>query len=340
MTHPVTDIQGTTIICPLGLVASCLIYVDAQLVAHSDDSLFNNDVIRYWTSSQSKPNPLQDFEAVQLDHGSVEWTALQRCMAGNDVGKGGRDAVGSKPYTQLEVTAVWRIENQTLWAKYAAEKMQTSVTMKSLPTSVKIKTANPRLNKTLVNASRAIRKKGGCDPALNEYYLFHGLGSPDHTILNIASAGHNEHFSGANAGTMFGDGVYLAEDMGKSDQYCRPLQRATVNAITSAVPKISKKNPMMPTTSVATEHQALKNALFANSIPKEKDQDNVDVDVSDISEWRFTFVSRTVIGAFVQQGAAGPGSPLAQQLNSALRTFSAGTRELALIPEQMPYVDQ
>jgi hypothetical protein len=37
-------------------------------------------------------------------------------------------------------------------------------------------------------------------------------------------SGMNEHFSGVNAGTMFGDGIYLAEDMGKSDQYCRPLK--------------------------------------------------------------------------------------------------------------------
>jgi hypothetical protein len=41
--------------------------------------------------------------------------------------------------------------------------------------------------------------------------------------LNIMGSGMNEHFSGVNAGTMFGDGIYLAEDMGKSDQYCRPL---------------------------------------------------------------------------------------------------------------------
>ena len=48
-------------------------------------------------------------------------------MAGNDIGAGGKDALTGKPYNTLEIAAVWRIENQTLWAKYAAEKMQTSV---------------------------------------------------------------------------------------------------------------------------------------------------------------------------------------------------------------------
>ena len=44
--------------------------------------------------------------------------------------------------------------------------------------------------------------------------------------------------SGANAGTMFGDGVYLAEDMGKSDQYCRTLDAKVATAFkTLAGPK-------------------------------------------------------------------------------------------------------
>ena len=74
----------------------------------------------------------------------------------------------------------------------------------------------------LLEASRDLRKKGGCDFKANEYYLFHGLGSPT-MALNIASNGFNEHFSGTNAGTRFGDGIYLAEDIGKSDQ-CEQTQ--------------------------------------------------------------------------------------------------------------------
>ena len=52
----------------------------------------------------------------------------------------------------------------------------------------------------------------------NETILLHGT-SPG-VLLSILSTGPNERFSGSNAGTIFGDGTYLAEDAGKNDQYC------------------------------------------------------------------------------------------------------------------------
>eukprot|EP00746_Dinoflagellata_sp_MGD_P089894 gnl/MRDRNA2_/MRDRNA2_354669_c0_seq1.p1 gnl/MRDRNA2_/MRDRNA2_354669_c0~~gnl/MRDRNA2_/MRDRNA2_354669_c0_seq1.p1 ORF type:complete len:183 (-),score=22.30 gnl/MRDRNA2_/MRDRNA2_354669_c0_seq1:140-622(-) len=45
----------------------------------------------------------------------------------------------------------------------------------------------------------------------------------------------NEHFSGVNAGTMFGDGLYFAEDMGKSDQYCAPVSMDQAQAMTDVL---------------------------------------------------------------------------------------------------------
>ena len=50
----------------------------------------------------------------------------------------------------------------------------------------------------------------------------HGLGASA-VALNIMASGMNGHFRGVNASTMLGDGVYFAEDMGKSDQYCMPV---------------------------------------------------------------------------------------------------------------------
>ena len=52
---------------------------------------------------------------------------------------------------------------------------------------------------------------------VNEAILLHGC--PPDVLLNILKDGVNERYSGGNAGTMFGDGVYLAEDVGKTDQY-------------------------------------------------------------------------------------------------------------------------
>ena len=51
----------------------------------------------------------------------------------------------------------------------------------------------------------------------NEAILLHGT-SPD-KLLSLLANGLNERFSGTNAGTAFGDGIYLAEDVGKTDQY-------------------------------------------------------------------------------------------------------------------------
>jgi Poly(ADP-ribose) polymerase catalytic domain len=53
--------------------------------------------------------------------------------------------------------------------------------------------------------------------ACNEVILLHGT-NPDR-LLNLLSTGLNERFSGTGAGTALGDGVYLAEDVGKTDQY-------------------------------------------------------------------------------------------------------------------------
>ena len=57
----------------------------------------------------------------------------------------------------------------------------------------------------------------GLNAAANEHYLLHG--APKYVVQNILLHGPNEGYSGANAGTMFGEGVYFAEDGTKIDQY-------------------------------------------------------------------------------------------------------------------------
>ena len=56
----------------------------------------------------------------------------------------------------------------------------------------------------------------------HECFLMHGI-QPEN-ILSIVKSGFNEHFSGAYAGTAFGDGVYLAED-GMTMRFERVLNR-------------------------------------------------------------------------------------------------------------------
>jgi hypothetical protein len=62
-------------------------------------------------------------------------------------------------------------------------------------------------------AAKGFTMKAGA----NEAILLHGT-SPDR-LLALLSTGFNERYSGTNAGTAFGEGVYLAEDVGKTDQY-------------------------------------------------------------------------------------------------------------------------
>jgi hypothetical protein len=54
---------------------------------------------------------------------------------------------------------------------------------------------------------------------VNEAFLMHGTGAD--VVIEIISKGMNERFAGAAAGTMFGQGSYLAEDAGKCDQYTK-----------------------------------------------------------------------------------------------------------------------
>ena len=49
--------------------------------------------------------------------------------------------------------------------------------------------------------------------AINEHFLFQGL--PVATVGKVLHAGMNERYSGANVGTLFGEGSYFAEDPSK-----------------------------------------------------------------------------------------------------------------------------
>ena len=86
---------------------------------------------QYWTSSQTLTNPNKEYECVRLQD-PLLLTSLQLCLAGHDIGAGGRDAGGKNDYKRLELAYAWRVENRTLWGKFAAERQQTLATMEGL----------------------------------------------------------------------------------------------------------------------------------------------------------------------------------------------------------------
>ena len=130
----------------------------------------------YWTSGQTDPHTMKQYECVPVTD-PVVLKSLKRCLEGNDVGAGGRDADKGQRYSRLELAQAWRIENRTLWGKFAAERLQTLATVQNLKDSrLRLRVASPHIRKGLLDASRHLRKFGGCDTKINEYYLFHGLG--------------------------------------------------------------------------------------------------------------------------------------------------------------------
>jgi hypothetical protein len=54
---------------------------------------------------------------------------------------------------------------------------------------------------------------------VNEAFLLHGTNSD--ALSSILSTGLNERFAGTAAGAAYGEGLYLAEDAGKNDQYTK-----------------------------------------------------------------------------------------------------------------------
>eukprot|EP00931_Biecheleriopsis_adriatica_P087170 TRINITY_DN61677_c0_g1_i1.p1 TRINITY_DN61677_c0_g1~~TRINITY_DN61677_c0_g1_i1.p1 ORF type:complete len:514 (+),score=84.69 TRINITY_DN61677_c0_g1_i1:154-1695(+) len=258
--------------------------------------LAGTEVPSYWTSDQAMSMPSKEFECVEISDPAI-LHALQASLRGYDIGAGGRDAVLSGRY-RLQLAGAWRIENRTLWGKFASERLQVQHTMKVLREDSgsqgrKAASVLANVRAGLHLATAPLRALAGFDARINEAYLFHGLGNPA-VAVNVCASGMNEHFSGVNAGTMFGDGIYFAEDMGKSDQYCACADsEATVKLNTI----LCKRRGWMRRSSA------------------------LDCDVC------YVFLARVVLGCIAQVG---------QKRNVRLHTneniFAAGTRELAFIP--------
>ena len=72
--------------------------------------------------------------------------------------------------------------------------------------------------------------KRGFDPSgedsirqdVNEAFLLHGL--PSDALQKVVESGFNQNYSGANAGSLFGDGCYLTQDIEKADQYTKEAE--------------------------------------------------------------------------------------------------------------------
>jgi len=179
----------------------------------------------YWQHSTA-PASAEGVALVALEPSkhSEAWDALSALLEtdGTQLGKG-RDYKHQTPnYDRLRLAAAWRIEHQSLFVKYAgARNLVAEGLQRVLHAGKPVHDVKCRLH------DAASRLPGQLDTLAGEEILLHAT-APEN-LLSILSSGLNEHFSGTNAGTAFGDGLYFAEDAGKCDHYAtidiRPWQR-------------------------------------------------------------------------------------------------------------------
>jgi len=136
---------------------------------------------------------------------------------------GGRDLQYKHPegYQTFEYAAGWRIENPMLFLRYSAEMEHLRSSLKELR-SAGADIPKMKVRRALWEATRLLPAE--LDTELNETMLVHGT-SPER-VLQIITQGFNERFAGRG---LFGQGVYYAEDVAKTDQYVTPDRDYRVN---------------------------------------------------------------------------------------------------------------
>ena len=117
-------------------------------------------------------------------------------------------------YNSLKLACAWKVDHPSNQSKYTAGVERVQKDMDRLKMRGKNVDKVPGLP---VRTARAAAEGFTMKAGANEAILLHGT-SPDR-LLELLSTGFNVNYSGIGAGTAFGDGVYLAEDVGKTDQY-------------------------------------------------------------------------------------------------------------------------
>ena len=139
--------------------------------------------------------------------------ALLQTEHPNFLGKGKDVSKKYGPYDSLKLACAWKVNHPRNRDKYRAGFKRVQEEMDLLKKRGKDVDKVPGLPVRTARAAESFPMEAGA----NEAILLHGT-SPDR-LLDLLSQGLNEHYAGTNAGTAFGDGVYLAEDVGKTDQY-------------------------------------------------------------------------------------------------------------------------
>ena len=149
------------------------------------------------------------------------WKTLELCLQTKDpsqLGKGKDVTRAYGEYNELHLASAWSIEHPRAKQRYDVARELVLEDLELLDRrSVHSLGAQP---KGLPVATAPAAASFALTPAASEALLLHGTSAAK--LLSVLANGLNERYSGSSAGTAFGDGVYLAEDVAKTDQYAAP----------------------------------------------------------------------------------------------------------------------
>jgi len=161
-----------------------------------------------------------DFQTLTILQAVLTFTDPRQLGKGKDVLLGGS-------YNGLALATAWRIEHPKSQRQYESALESVTEDMASLDARGALKGDEhlEGMPTRIVTESEGLAAASGRPlvGSANETHLLHGTSAD--VLLSVLSKGLNERYSGSNAGTAFGDGVYLAEDVGKTDQYTRVDRR-------------------------------------------------------------------------------------------------------------------
>jgi len=175
----------------------------------------------------SKPSLVQVREASVM-------AILQELLNGTGITRIGNDG---RPYSRLQLRVAWRVDNHDLYDAYTLARRRVLSFVVNVPIRGDSKA---RIRPELYRS--AIQLPGKLVNDCNEVRLLHGT-KPDLVWL-IVQNGMNERYAGASAGTAFGDGLYFADDAGKSDKYVEEDERYDeANALHQQLYRDSSSHP-------------------------------------------------------------------------------------------------
>jgi len=124
----------------------------------------------------------------------------------------------------FSVVRAFRNENSRIWREYGIKRAQLIKDCEY--TIAPDATADHHIRQySDVDSSVAWNKHGGLladrlKPEINEWYLFHG--SNENAARNICENDFKFSLAGSNTGTLYGRGIYFAENITKADEYSKP----------------------------------------------------------------------------------------------------------------------